>query len=186
MLTSKLVPRLVSQFVPRFMGLQVGLYKRNFTMDALPHDLLYKFHHTEPLRKAIPRSTGDTDTIKVDGNRYSLLYQKGNDESRIYAYVFPKSKQASGTKNLIHTANLVPWNVILTNRSTISELISKDDVSVFGEYVPVELVKSKMKSYSANFQTYTNFVNEGVPLDILSKVADNIQAQLAAPVTSSQ
>ena len=44
-------------------------------MDALPHDLLYKFHHTEPLRKAIPRSTSDTDTIEVDGNRYSLLYQ---------------------------------------------------------------------------------------------------------------
>ena len=106
------------------------------------------------------------------------------NESRIYANVFPKSKQASGAKNLIHTANLVPWIVILTNRSTISELISKDDVSVFGEYVPVELVKSKMESkmesYSANlqvnFQTYTNIVNEGVPLDILSKLADNIQA----------
>ena len=59
-------------------------------------------------------------------------------------------------------------------------------MSVFGKYVPVELVKS----YSANFQAYTNFVkkivNEGMPLDILSKVVDDIQAQLAAPVTSSQ
>ena len=145
----KLVPRLVS----RFMGLQVGLYSStrgsNFTMDALPHDLLYKFHHTEPFRKAISRSTGDTDTIEVDGNQYSLLYQNRNDKSRIYAYVFPKSKQASGAKDLIHTANLVPWNVILTNQSTVSELISEDDVSVFGKYVPAESMKSMMKSFQA-------------------------------------
>ena len=99
-------------------------------------------------------------------------------KSRIYAYVFPKSKQASGAKDLIHTANLVLWNVILTNRSTISELVS-EDVLVFGKYVPAESMKSIMKS----FQAYTNLVNEGAPLNILGKVADNILAEVH---TSSQ
>lgn len=37
---------------------------------------------------------------------------------------------------------------------------------LFEKYVPAESMKS--------FQAYTNLVNEGVPLDILGKVADNI------------
>ena len=57
--------------------------------------------------------------------------------------------------HLIHSAHLVPWNVIIRNRSAINQLVDEDDVAVYRKYVPAELVKS-LFTISQQASSYQN------------------------------
>ena len=92
------------------------------------------------------RSSEDSNsTLKVDGEQYALLYKNPNPEkSDVYAYVFGEStmKKASDAAKLTsYAAQLVPWNVILSNRAEMRKFVSVEDVAVHNSYVPIDVIK---------------------------------------------
>lgn len=154
------------------------LIYRNFTSPTvkLSPDLVYKFHHIRPFRKFMPRDRSSEDsnsTLKGDGEQYALLYKNPNPEKGdVYAYVFGDStmKKASDAKLTSYAAQLVPWNVILSNRAEMRKFVSVEDVAVHNSYVPIDVIKS----FSKLIQTSSCLVDEGVPAQLIMKVVGGI------------
>ena len=117
-------------------------------------DMFYKFHHKQPFRKEVPKSTGAAPQTLVTGlstdpnENYCLLYSsKFKEGINIYAYIHPNPKAASRAKGLKCDARLVSYGAIAGDPKETIKYVSSDDVHIYTPYVRSLDIESAITDY---------------------------------------